>query len=204
MNVIIPMDSPTDPLELAHDRRSDDRLHSTIAVLVALTASFMAIANIKNGNVVQNMSVAQSKAVDSWAHYQAKSLKESLAQAAVDQLVLQGSLDDVKPAVRAKLDATLAEYRAKVLRYEKEKDEIRQRAEGHEAEYKRLSTVDDQLDMCEACLSLALALYGITALTRRRRLLYLSTAISLWGAVLGLAAFLGWNVRPAWLAALLA
>lgn len=186
------------------DRRADDRLHSAIALLVALTATFMAVCNIKDGNIVQAMSVARSKAVDTWAHYQAKSLKQALALGSIDQMELTlGTSDTLRADMRTRVEARLKDAREKVTRYEAEKDELKARAEAFEKEYERLNESDDEFDVAEACLSLALALYGITALTRRRRLLWLSVAISLWGGVQGVAGFAGVSVRPAWLARLL-
>ena len=68
---------------------SKDSLNSLIAILVALIATFMALCNIKDGNIVQAMSQEQSKAVDSWSYYQAKSTKQNLAESVLDQLTLQ-------------------------------------------------------------------------------------------------------------------
>lgn len=198
------MSELTGEVEQSFDRRADDRLHSTIAILVALTATLMALCNIKDGNVVQAMSVARSRAVDTWTHFQAKSLKQALAQSALDWLELELDVNDAwKSEVRARVGAKAGDYRAKVLRYESEKDELRTRAEAFEREYVRLNVIDDQFDVAEACLSLALALFGITALTRRRRLLHLSLAFSAWGIAQGAAGFAGWNLQPGWLVRIL-
>jgi len=42
------------------------RLNTAVAVLVALTATFTAVCNIKDGNIVQAMQKAQAAAVDTW------------------------------------------------------------------------------------------------------------------------------------------
>ncbi|HEY4595532.1 MAG TPA: DUF4337 family protein, partial [Thermoanaerobaculia bacterium] len=60
--------------------KSHDALNNLIAVLVALLATFMALCNIKDGNIVQAMSQDQAKAVDQWSYYQAKGMKENLAE----------------------------------------------------------------------------------------------------------------------------
>jgi hypothetical protein len=41
-----------------------DRFNSIIAVLVSIAATFMALGNVKDGNIVQGMSQAQANAVD--------------------------------------------------------------------------------------------------------------------------------------------
>jgi len=51
----------------------DSTLSTLAAVMVALTATFMALCNVKDGNVTQAMAQARTKAVDQWSYYQAKS-----------------------------------------------------------------------------------------------------------------------------------
>ena len=79
-----------------------------IAVLVALSATLMAICNVKDGNIVQGMMQAQANAVDTWSMYQSKSTKQHLAENMVDNLNLQRELGVGLDAVRlAKLDAKI-------------------------------------------------------------------------------------------------
>ena len=98
---------------------------------------------------------------------------------------------------------TLKLYRERSQRYEKEKQQIKAQAEGLTAEYNSLNVHDDQFDMAEACFSVSIALYGITALTRRSWLLAIAGIFSLFGCVFGLAGFLNWSLHPDWLAKLL-
>jgi hypothetical protein len=182
-----------------------DRLNSMIAMLVAVTATFMALCNVKDGNVVQNMAVDQTKQVDAWAYYQAKGTKLNLAEAMIDQLTVQRALATGPAAAeaRAMLDDKLATYKTAVVRYEKEKNDIKAQAEGYQADFDRLNIRDDQLDMAEALLSVSLALFGITALTRKRLLLGFAAAFAGIGCFLGIAAFAGLSVHPDFLARLL-
>lgn len=185
-------------------RRADDRLQNTIALLVALTATFMAVCNIKDGNVVQSMAIARSHEVNTWAHFQAKSTKQALTQGTLDQLEISLSLaETARPEVRSQIEARIADARAKLARYDTEKDELKAKAEGFAREYERLNATDDEFDVAEACLALSIALYGITALTLRRPLFWLSTVMGVWGIAQGMAGFLGVHLRPEWLVKLL-
>ena len=65
----------TSAVELA----GDSRLNSIVAILVALAATLMGLDNIKDGNITQAMAQAQTRAVDAWSFYQAKSTKQNLA-----------------------------------------------------------------------------------------------------------------------------
>jgi hypothetical protein len=179
-------------------------LNSLVAVSVAVTATFVALCNVKDGNIVQAMEEAQANSVDAWAYYQAKGTKLNLAESSLDALELQRQIAPALSAeARALLDRKVADYKQQIARYEKEKVDIKNSADGFKREYDRLNTHDDQFDMAEATISIAIALLGITALTQKRRLLYVAWTFAGFGVVLGLAGFLGLSLHPDFLAKLL-
>ena len=179
-------------------------LNTIIAVAVAVTATFTALCNVKDGNIVQAMQQAQASAVDEWAYYQAKGTKLNIAEAALDSLRVQRDLSTgLSPQSRALIDRKLAEYEERIKHYEAEKADIKRTAEGFQKEYDRLNVHDDQFDMAEALASIAIALFGITALTRKRWLLYMACGLAGLGIVLGLAGFLNLSLHPDFLARLL-
>lgn len=179
-------------------------LNSAVAVLVAVTATLMALCNIKDGNIVQAMAQAQTHAVDTWAFYQAKSIKQHLAENALEDVRLRLELGaDLAPEPRRRLGMVADRYEAQVKKYEQEKAAIKAEAEGYRKEYDRLNLHDDQFDMAEACLTISIALYGVAALTRKRWLLGGAAGLTVAGALLGAAGFLGWSLHPEWLAKIL-
>ena len=180
------------------------RFNSIVALLVALTATLMAICNIKDGNIVQAMALEQSKSVDAWSYYQSKSTKQHIAEAALEQARLQSAILATQGAAapQALADAA-ARYSAEVERYDREKTEIKTEAEGHAAQYDRLNLLDDQFDFAEAFLTVAIALDGIAVLTRKRWLLGFAILLTALGLVFGVSGFTGGSFHPAWLARLL-
>jgi hypothetical protein len=179
-------------------------LNTIVAVSVAVVATFVAVCNVKDGNIVQAMQQAQANGVDAWAYYQAKGTKLNIEEAALDTLRFEKELArDMTPAAMALVDRKIAEHEAKIRLYEKEKVDIKATAEGFQHEYDRLNTHDDQFDMAEATISIAIALLGITALTQKRGLLYVAWAFAGIGVVLGLAGFMGLSLHPDFLARLL-
>lgn len=170
----------------------EDRLNSVIAIFVALSATFMALCNIKDGNICQAMAQAQAHSVSKYSQYQSKSTKQNLAETTFALVQLQKAPE-----------AARTHYKDEVARYEKEKGEILAEAKGFDAEYEQLNVHDDQFDMSEACLSVGLALFGITALTRKHWLLIFALCLAGLGVFLGLGGFLGWSFHPDWLAKLL-
>jgi hypothetical protein len=189
------MSDISDTINEAVERASESRLNSIIAALVAIAATFMALCNVKDGNIVQGMTQAQAQAVDQWSYYQAKGMKQNLAEATLDQLQLQRTML-TDPKFAPLLDAKIAVYQKQVKKYEKEKTDIRANAEGQQKEYDRLNFHDDQFDMSDACLSVAIALFGVTALTKKRWLLFVASLFMFFGVLFGLAGFFAWGIHP--------
>jgi hypothetical protein len=174
------------------------RLNSIVAILVALAATCMALDNVKDGNIGQGMAQAQAKMVDTWSYYQAKSTKQNLAESTLDELVTMKSLGATKGGGVA--DAAVGErienYKEQVARYEKEKAAIKTEAEGYQKQYDDLNIRDDQFDLSDAAFSLAIALLGVTALTRKRWLIVMALAFLAVGVTFGLAGFFSWPLHP--------
>ena len=164
-----------EPLEDA----SKSRINALVALFVAITATFMAICNVKDGNIVQAMDQAQAHSIDAWSYYQAKSTKQALAENTLE--ILKGQKGN---------DTLIKKYEAQIAKYDKEKNEIKVQAEGYQQSYDDLNLFDDQFDMTEALLTISIAMFGISALTQRKWLLYFASGVSLLGIIFGLAAFL--------------
>lgn len=191
-------------IQEAVERADKSSLNSIVALLVAISATFMALCNVKDGNIVQGMEQAQARSVDQWSYYQAKGTKQNLAEQMVDQLEFERDRSrDASPQARAPYDEKIKEYRQRVQLLETEKAQIRKNAQDSAKEYDRLNFHDDQFDAAEACLSIAIALFGVTALTQKRWLLGLGIGFASLGLALGLSGFLGLNLHPNILARLL-
>ena len=177
------------------------RLGNTVAILVALAATFVALASVKDRNLTLNMMKAQAKSVDTWNFYQAKSMKQNLAEATLDELV---AVKDAATNPLPKLDKRIEEYRGQIARYEREKEEVKAQAEGFEHEYETLQRRHDQFDLCEAALSVAIALLGVTALTGKRWLLGMAGIFLAAGFLFGVGGFMNWSLHAdalvSWLA----
>lgn len=170
------------------ERANESRLNSKIAIFVALTATFMAICNIKGGNIVQNMSKAQSKAVNNWAYFQSKSTKQNLSENTIEMLSSQ-LLSTTNLEAKTEIEKKISGYKEKVARYEKEKSEIKLDAESEEKSYDAMNVFDDQFDMTEAILSISIAMFGLSALTQKKQLFYFALSLSTLGVIFGLSAF---------------
>jgi hypothetical protein len=169
-------------------------LGSIVALLVALAATFMALASVKDRNITLRMDRAQAKSVDTWNYYQAKSTKQNLAEATLDQLI---TLKAAAPAAAgAEIDKRIGDYRKQASRYEHEKGEVKEEAEGYEKSYEALNEQHDLFDLCDAAISVAIALLGVTALTRKKWLLGVAAVFLVTGVFFGVAGFMNWPIHP--------
>jgi hypothetical protein len=175
------MNDISETIQEPPEQSGRSRINSRVALFVAITATFMALCNVKDGNIVQDMSQAQAHSIDAWSYFQAKSTKQAIAENSLELLKLQnapGSSEIIK------------KYEEQITRYEKEKAEIKIQAEGFQKEYDNTNLFDDQFDMTEALLTISIAMFGITSLTQKKWLLYFSTVVSLIGIILGATAFM--------------
>ena len=182
----------------AIERAGESRLNSTVAILVALTATFIALASVKDRNLTLGMMQAQAKAVDTWNYYQAKSTKQNLAEATADELLALKSVSPAGASAQAaaqELEKRIENYRGQASRYDREKEEVKAEAEGYEHRYEALNTRHDEFDLSDAAMSVAIALLGVTALTRKRWLMGVAAVFLAIGLLFGMAGFLNWNLR---------
>jgi hypothetical protein len=170
------------------ENANESKLNSKIALFVAITATFMAICNIKGGNIVQNMAKAQAKAVSEWSYFQAKSTKQNLVENTIDLLTVDAvAAKDV--TTKKVIEEKISKLKDKSARYEKEKSEIKTSAENYEKSYDDMNVFDDQFDMTEAMLSIAIALFGLSALTQKKALFIFALTLSSIGFIMGISAF---------------
>jgi len=176
------------------DHARESKLNAHIAVLVAITATVMALCNVKDGNVVQAMQQVQADNIDAWNYYQAKSTKQTQAENTLVLIKLQhlpGS------------DSLITKYEGEITRYDAEKKEIQKQAEGYKKQYDAINMFDDQFDMTDALLSISIALFGITALTKKKWLFYFAAGVSILGIIYGLTAFMGISLHNDFVAKIL-
>lgn len=181
-------------------KTEEKRLNDLVAVTVVILTVFLAICKVKDDNIVQAMQKAQSGAVDAWAEYQSTRVKLHVDENGLAQLRLLETGINVNKALATK---QAAEYEADIAKYQQRSKETMAKAKALEAEYDRLNMHDDQFDISEAFISIAIAIAAVAALTDHFMLLYIAWASGAAGIVFGLAGFVGWGIRPEFLVQLL-
>ncbi len=187
---------------MADESEGDDkRLNKLVATTVVILTVFMAITKVKDDNIVQAMQKAKSESVDAWTEYQAARIKLHVDENGLANLrLLETSSVSVDKALAAK---QAAEYEADIKKYQGRSAETMAKAKALEAEYDRLNFRDDQFDLSDAFLSIAIALAAVAALTELFWLLAVAWGAGGLGLMFGVAGFAGFGLRPEWLAQLL-
>jgi hypothetical protein len=178
----------------AHDHAVEHEAHKTslgqqVAIFSAVLATVGAIVSFFGGHTQNNAILYKNEAVleraqasDQWNFYQAKSLKQNMAEIAA------AAATDPKVADK---------WAAEAKRYATEKKEVEAEARRHEAAFNDWYRKSEQalhphhyLSISMTLLQIAIALASITVLTQKRWLLYGASAFALGGAVLGGLAWL--------------
>jgi hypothetical protein len=185
--------------DLAAARRA--HLNTLVAISVALLATFMGICKVKDDNIVQAMQQAQADKIDNYSWYQARNIREEIANSTVAQLkALQAS---AAPAAQGPLQEQIKTYQA-LAQEQNDKKKVQQSdADKADQAYNELNYHDDQFDLSDAMLAIAISLLAVTALTQKRWLYGIAMVPTFFGVLMGLAGLLGWHLHPGFLTKLL-
>jgi uncharacterized protein DUF4337 len=196
-----------DPMESANDAASEssaDRhasLGARVAITVALLATFLGVCKVKDDNIVQAMQQAQADRLDHWNFYQARNIREEVAASALTQLEL--ARNGAPPAQQAGYETAIKKYEALVADQSTKKADLQKQAEADQQNYDALNYRDDQFDLSDTLVALAISLLALTALTHKAWLYWLALVPTAGGVLMGLAGLLGWHLHPDMLARLL-
>ena len=170
------------------------RLNTWVAITVALLATFMGICKVRDDNLVQAMQQAQADKIDHWSFYQARNIRQEIAQANADQLELAASGQSA--AMQAKAAPMIVKYKALAAEQQQKKEELRKQAVADQAMYDGLNFHDDQFDLADALTAIAISLLALTSLTQRKWLFWVALTAAVFGVVMGLAGLLSWQLHP--------
>lgn len=189
-----------DPLELVETAQVGARkpraawLNPAVAITVALLATFMGICKVKDDNIVQAMQQAQADKLDHWQFYQARNIREEVAKSTLVQLRLLALA--ATPKQQAAYAEQMQAYETLAKEQNGKKDELKQQAEKDQASYDALNFRDDQFDLSDASIAIAISLLAVASLTQLPWLYLLALLPSGFGFVMGCAGLAGWAVHP--------
>jgi hypothetical protein len=169
-------------------------LNTMVAITVALLATFMGICKVKDDNIVQAMQQAQADKLDHWAYYQARNIRQELAEATTLQLKLARA--GRSGAEAAAYEEAIGRYEQKAADEARKKQALREQAEADQKHYDELNYRDDQFDLSDAALAIAIAMLAVAALTRLWWMYFASWVPIAFGTAMGLSGLAGWALHP--------
>lgn len=181
---------------------ADNKFRNRAAMLIAVVAALLAIGGLGGGNATDDMIGANIRASDTWAFFQAKNVRQTAYEIAAEDLRLQ--LDNLAGKAREDAEKRLAEYEAKIARYDDEPDpdnpndptagegkkQLMARAQAYEKVRERAEAQDGNFDFAEVFLQLAVVLGSVAILALDRRVLIGSIVSGAIGLILTLNGFL--------------
>lgn len=171
-----------DPKEV--EEKAADPFTKRVALSVAVYAVALAVTALGGSNAGKDMVMAQQKASNQWAYYQAKVMRENMYVLAAEGLELEIEEAGDNSKTKAAREKKLASYRAKTAEYKKEKDEIMAEAKKLEDERDTAARRDPYFDYAEVLLQIAIVLASVAMLSGRKEAFYTSLALAALGALL--------------------
>ena len=169
-------------------------LNPAVAITVALLATFMGICKVKDDNIVQAMQQAQADKLDHWQFYQARNVREEIAKSTLTQLRLQAL--SAAPKAEAAYQEQIAAYDVLAKEQHQKKDELKAQAEKDQTTYDALNFKDDQFDLSDALIAIAISLLAVASLTQLPWLFVLALVPSGFGVLMGLSGLVGLGIHP--------
>ena len=189
-----------DPLNAVESTKVDGKpqkspwLNPAVAITVALLATFMGICKVKDDNIVQAMQQAQADKLDHWQFYQARNIREEVAKSTLVQLRLQTAA--APPKLASAYQEQIALYETLVKEQHQKKEELKTQAEKDQSTYDALNFKDDQFDLSDALIAIAISLLAVASLTQLPWLFLLALVPSGFGVLMGLSGLIGWGIHP--------
>jgi Domain of unknown function (DUF4337) len=171
--------------------RADVKFKNRAALTIAFMAMLLAITSLGGGNAAEDMANNNIRASDTWAFYQAKSVRQTSLKVAADTLEADvranpGMPPDARDFIQKKID----EYRSAAARYEDEPDreapddplkgegrkQLTARAKDFESQRDRAQKQDPNFDFSEALFQIAIVLASVAILSGSRMILRVALA----------------------------
>ncbi len=187
---------PSEVLEAA-EAKSEERksqLNAAVAVTIAILATFMGICKVKDDNICQAMQQAQADKIDNWGWYQAKKTRDEVQNEHIATLTIQAA--SANPEARAAIDKEIARAKSDLEKKRGELKDVQTKAEGNQKDYDALNYRDDQFDLSDSTLAIAISMLALTSLTQKRFLFIIALIPTAIGILMGLAGLLGWHIHP--------
>ena len=151
----------------AKEKEKRDSWTKYVSLMIVVLAVATAFGSLKSAAFGARVMLNQARASDAWAHYQAKSVKQRLAE--MEARTISG--------------AESARAAADVVRYQKEQLELQAQAKTFEGARDEASRHGAPLGFAIASLQIAIALASVCLITKKKPLWGASSLLGLVGVL---------------------
>ena len=166
-----------------HEGHGDNPLMIPVAVTLSILAVLVAIATLLGHRAASEEILLQTKASDQWAYFQAKNIRLHEVESVADMFAT------LAPADKEKAEQVREKYLKEAERYEKDKDEISEKANELEKERGVAGKRADHFDAGEVVLEIALIICSLTLLTKKKAFWLSGIALGAVGLVVTVSGF---------------
>lgn len=152
-----------------------------LALTTVMFAVCATLATFKGGGYSTQSIMNQSKASDNWAFFQSKAIKEDLYKMQAEKLEMDASSKDQKTAEL--YAGKINDYKGKIEKYEKEKEEIKTKAESFESDRDLAQMHAKDFGMAVIFLQVTILLSTIASLMKKKYMWYLGLGSGLVGLI---------------------
>lgn len=171
---------------------ANEKFDNQVALVIAFMAALLAITSLGGGNAAEDVANHNIHASDTWAFYQAKTIRQTTMRVAADSLEADLRANPNMPAeARDFIQKKIDEYRATAARYDDEPDkddpgnplkgegrkQLTARARDYEARREIAQKQDPNFDFSEALFQIAIVLGSVAILADSRPVLRVSLAV---------------------------
>jgi hypothetical protein len=179
------------------ERSGNERFRRQAAVCIGVLAMLLAISSLGGGNATKEMLNANIQASDTYAFYQAKTIRQTSTQLAADSLqsVLK-THPDLTADTRSQIQQQIDGYNATAARYESDpatgegKQELLQTAQTYVDRRDRAARRDPNFDYSGALFQIAIVLASVSIVATSRPLLLAAIGLGGLATLLMLNGFL--------------
>src|SRR3712207_4902818 len=110
--------------EARAENEAEERFRSRVALVIAFMAMLLAITSLGGGNAAEDIMNHNIHASDTWAFYQAKTIRQTANKLAADTLEaeLYAHPGSLTPEARQEIERRVEQFRKTADRYESEPD----------------------------------------------------------------------------------
>jgi hypothetical protein len=145
------------------------------AITAAVLAVLAALGSLLSGHAANQAILAQTKASDQWAYFQAKSTKAHVYE--VGGEVIKALSEAQGTAALNRIEPALNHFQHETQRYDSEKEQIRKDAESLEAESRHEFHIHHRFALGVAAFQIGIVLASVSILVRYR-ILYISSLVA--------------------------